>query len=161
ARVVAMRLAALVAAIAGSYAQYVDTAAEDLLYLNPIPTASIPPQTEISETRRSEIAKWIAELAKIDREDFGLSSGATGVAFEPQADATQLKAILLGSGRPSTASAFKDLVAAGPDALPQLLDHLDDATPTKLGMRREPGYGLGGLLLDEEMPINPAVGERR
>ena len=79
----------------------------------------------------------IADLAKIDRPDMGLSGTLTGHAFAPVAGATEAPMMVLTNHRINTADALKTLVHLGPRALPYLLAALDDKTPTKLSFTRQ------------------------
>jgi hypothetical protein len=100
-----------------------------------------------------QIKNHIANLAKIDKPDFGLSGTMGGTAFAPIAGSEKTTVLLLTNHQLQTNEDFRKLVALGPKALPFLLDALEDKTPTKL--KQTHGGGFGGMFLCAEMGLNP------
>jgi hypothetical protein len=102
----------------------------------------------------AQIKKHIANLATIERPDFGLSGTMGGMAFAPiRGSERHTGGFLMTDHQLQTGDDFRHLVALGPRALPFLLEALDDKTPTKL--RQNHGGGFGGMFLCTEMAINP------
>ncbi len=122
--------------------------------LGKLPELQMLPRPPITETQAKHIKELIASLAAIDMPDFGFSSTLSGQAFAPlpdQAEAGMMLILTNHNIHPS--NNLKDLVALGPDALPFLLDALDDATPTKLTIKHDSGFGA--MWHSDELPVNP------
>jgi hypothetical protein len=101
----------------------------------------------------ARIEALIVRLSEIGRADQGLSATMTGSAFAPLPGQATFTTGLITDHHLTTDEALTALVAAGPAALPLLLAHLDDATPTQLEVKHDMGFGA--MWLAEEMPINP------
>jgi hypothetical protein len=102
------------------------------------------------------IKKCIADLAKIDSPDYGLSPTLNGEAFLPLPGQRWSHAGLLTNHRLKSSAALRALVRMGPDSLPFLLGALGDRTPTKLRLDHEGGFGA--MYLANELrgnPVNP------
>ena len=85
---------------------------------------------------RNEVAAWIEELRALESSDTGLSPTHSGLDFPPVAGQFTRGVALLSNAVPHQRSeALRKLVAAGPQALPLLLDHLDDKRETKLAVK--------------------------
>jgi HEAT repeat protein len=119
--------------------------------LGPIPSIKLEPRPALTDDKNKLIKKLIADLAGIDAPDFGLSAAVTGRSFAPVPGHERAEMMLL-TGQPHKSSkAFRSLVEMGADALPFLLESLEDATPTKLKI--EPM--LNPLLFGNAIEGNP------
>ncbi len=118
-------------------------------------TADLKPaaRAAITEARKKEIKALIAKLAEINEPDFGLSGSVNGVVFAPLPGQEKFQSGVLGGPRLKPSDAFRRLVEIGPDALPFLLDALDDATPT--GLKVEHRSPIGGMGFDDGIKSNP------
>jgi len=118
-------------------------------------TIKLQPSLATSQEEATRIKKHIANLAKIDQPDFGLSGTMDGTAFTPIPGAiTSEGGFLLTNHRLNTTDDFRQLVALGPKALPFLLQALDDKTPTKLVQTHK--FPMGGMRLSTEMDSDRA-----
>lgn len=107
-----------------------------------------------SKEEAEQIKTHIANLAKMDKPDFGLSGTMGGMAFAPIAGSGQhTGGFLMTNHQLQTGDDFRKLVAFGPKALPYLLDALEDKTPTKLKQSHDQMFG--GMFLSAEMDLNP------
>ena len=128
--------------------------------LGKVPPLKSEPRPALTDAQKKRIKALIAQLAEIKDPDFGMSATLTGHAFAPLADQKHVQALVLTDPHFKTSDAFRSLVAIGPDALPFLLDALDDNTPTRLKIKH--GDGLGFMGFGNELdgnPLNPL--ERR
>lgn len=107
----------------------------------------------VTEARRAEIKEWIAQLAGVDGPGFGYASTLSGSAFAPQPESAQTGTMMLTVHALKASQALLHLVEAGPDAMPLLLEKLDDATPTKYTVQH--GSGFGAMWTSVEMSVNP------
>lgn len=90
-----------------------------------------------SAEEEAQIKKHIANLAKIDHPDIGLSGTMSGSAFAPISESGKATSgALLTNHQLQTSDDFNQLVAFGPRALPFLLEALNDKTPTKLKLNQ-------------------------
>jgi len=121
--------------------------------LRKIPALKLAPGPTLTQERKKHIRSLIATLADSSNPDFGLSASATGQAFAPLPGQEKLNTFLLGEDRLETSDVFRALVALGAEALPFLLDALEDGTPTRLTVTRHNLMGLGGYIR-EENPLN-------
>jgi hypothetical protein len=124
--------------------------------LGKVPELALAPRFPLNAKQVARLKAQIARLADIDSPDYGLSSTMSGDAFLPLAGQRRAGAFLLTDHRLKSSHALKTLVEAGPDALPLLLDALDDKTPTKLKVEHR-GFG-GTMWLANELwgnPVNP------
>jgi hypothetical protein len=96
----------------------------------------------------------IADLVKLDQPDFGLSPTLSGEAFAPLPGQSRANTMILTDHRLQRSGTLAALVGLGPDALPALLDALDDQTPTKIVLKHEGGFG--GMWHAAELDLNPA-----
>jgi|GEM_PF-1779595 len=103
----------------------------------------------ITEQQRSRIKSLIAKLPEIRDQDFGFAM-MNGEAFAPLPDRVQFHGGLLTNDRLQTSDSLRSLIEIGPDALPYLLDALDDKTPTRLKINL-----VGMVSLGAEMNGNP------
>lgn len=118
--------------------------------LGKIPSIQLAPRAALTEDKKKHIKKLIAELAHLADPDFGLSPSLTGSAFAPLPDHEEFSMGLVTNHRLKTSNALRELVEIGPNALPFLLEALDDTTPTKLNV--EPGFMRP---FAAELEINP------
>jgi len=112
--------------------------------------------TPVSKPEAMQIKRLIADLAKIDRPDFGLSPTLSGQAFAPIPGSQQVYTLLLTDHQIKPAEAVRKLVEIGPRALPFLLKSLSDRTPTKLILKHDNVIGI--MEFQAEMwgnPLNP------
>jgi hypothetical protein len=107
-----------------------------------------------ADPRADEIRSLIRLLAEIDRPDVGLSPTMSGTGFAPVPASGRFGAGLLGVDHQLRAAIpLTSLVHAGPDALPQLLESLEDPTPTKLRIAKDPP--IGAMWYGRELQGNP------
>lgn len=116
--------------------------------LGKVPPVRLKPRPPATDEQAKRIKALIAELAKIDKPDFGLSGTLTGTAFAPLPGSGKMQAGLLTNHQLGTSAAFRSLVELGPTALPFLLDALGDKTPTGLKVRKLIVLAVGGSLPD-------------
>jgi hypothetical protein len=124
--------------------------------LGKIPKLALAPRPPLDAKKTALIKKCIADLAKIDSPDYGLSSTMSGEAFLPIPGQRRAGALLLTDHGLKSSVALRTLVEMGPDSLPFLLAALDDKTPTKLKMEHEGGFGV--MFHANELwgnPVNP------
>ncbi|HEX4123434.1 MAG TPA: hypothetical protein VHY37_01820, partial [Tepidisphaeraceae bacterium] len=121
--------------------------------LGPLPDLKLQPRPPISAAQAKHIKQLIASLAKLDKPDFGLSATLSGSDFLPLPGQEQVATMVLTDHGLATNSPLKELIALGPDALPFLLDALDDQTPTKLVIGHT--GGLGAMWFSNELWLNP------
>jgi hypothetical protein len=121
------------------------------LKLGKIPDLRMTPRPAVTEAQISRIKTLIAGLAAMDKPDYGLSATLSGSAFAPLADQARSGAGVITDHGLQTFEGMKALVAMGPDALPFLLDALDDATPTKIVVKPM----MGPIWHEAELSLNP------
>lgn len=114
----------------------------------------LKPRPPATAEQAKRIKTLIAELAKIDKPDFGLSGTLTGTAFAPLPGRGKMQAGLITDHQLRTSAAFRSLVEMGPTALPFLLDALGDKTPTGLKVRRFAGVLAVGGSMPDGNPFN-------
>jgi hypothetical protein len=110
-------------------------------------------EARTSEVDAKKIRRLIAELATVDEPDVGFSPTVGGSAFAPIASSEQLGTFLVTDPGLKRNTAFTSLVELGPQALPFLLESLDDKTPTKLIMGHP--TMMGDMWLSHEIEGNP------
>lgn len=110
-----------------------------------------PPAVDDAQTKR--IKELIADLAKLDSADVGLSATFSGHDFAPVPGQSQVGTLLFADHQVKRSQPLRDLVTLGPDALPHLLDALDDKTPTMLVIKHD--FGIGGMWYGSELDLNP------
>lgn len=118
-----------------------------------VPAIALQPRRPLTRENVKRIKGCIADLAKIDRPDVGLSGTMSGTAFLPVAGQQKSSAMILTDHRLESSPALRVLVELGPDALPFLLDTLADRTETKLVLEHRSGFGA--MWLDNELWGNP------
>lgn len=119
-----------------------------------LPEIKLRSSVTASAEEAVRIKRHIANLANIEKPDFGLSGTLGGMAFPPIADTEKATGgMLLTNHQLQRSDDLQQLVALGPRALPFLLEALTDKTPTKL--KHAHGGGFGGMFLCSEMGSNP------
>jgi HEAT repeat protein len=124
--------------------------------------ADIKPHSRaaITEEQKKDIRSLIKKLADIDRADFGVSATMTGYAFAPLPDQEHAGMMMITDHKLQRFDALRRLVEKGPDALPFLLEALDDKTPTKLTIVHGSGP-IGFMGFADELGINPLNPDER
>ena len=119
--------------------------------LGTVPDVKLTPRPPTDPALVRRIKGLIADLANLDGADVGLSATLSGGNFAPVPGQARFDVLVLTDHRVKPSQTFRDLVALGPDALPHLLDALDDKTPTKITIKNNFGFmGFG-----DEIPMNP------
>jgi hypothetical protein len=125
--------------------------------LGKLPDLKLAPRPPVAADLAARIKELIAGLATLDKPDFGLSSTLSGDAFAPIPGQGRATTMLLTDHGLKPSEGLKALVTLGPDALPFLLDALDDQTPTKITIEHDDWFGAmwhgAELYLN---PVNPA-----
>jgi HEAT repeat protein len=122
--------------------------------LGKVPTIKLGPRAPLTEEQKNHIKALIRKLAEVDSPDFGMSATLTGHDFAPLPDRAHADSLVLTDHKIKSSDALRRLVEKGPDALPFLLEALEDKTPTKLKV--DPKFGMMGF--GEELhgnPLNP------
>jgi hypothetical protein len=122
--------------------------------LGKIPSVKLLPRPAITEERKKQIRSLIRKLAETDHPDYGISATVYGYAFTPLPEQAHAAAGLIIDHKLKPSEAFRRLVEIGPEALPFLLEALEDTTPTKLTVKRF-GAFVGGLGFENELDGNP------
>jgi HEAT repeat protein len=97
-----------------------------------VPRLKLGPRAALTEENKKEIRQLIAKLADVKQPDFGMSATMTGHAFSPLPEQNHWESGLLTNHEIGTNNALRRLVELGPEALPYLLDALEDRNATKL-----------------------------
>jgi hypothetical protein len=125
--------------------------------LGKVPDLRLAPRPRLTDAQVKQIRDLIAGLAGLDKPDFGLSATLSGDDFAPVPGQSHAGAILLTDHGLQPSKGLKALVALGPDALPFLLEALDDQTATKITIKHD---GFGGAMWHAAQlhlnPVNPA-----
>jgi hypothetical protein len=130
---------------------------ETTMKLGKVPDVRLNPRLAVGEEQAKWIKRLIAELADLDGASVGVSATLSGHDFAPVPGQSQVGVLMLTDHRLKPSPVFRELVSLGPDALPFLLDALDDKTPTKIVIKHE--FGIGGMWYGGELylsPVNPA-----
>lgn len=120
--------------------------------LGKLPNIELKETPSITPELDKRIRELIASLAFLDKPDFGLSATLSGHDFAPIPGQSQAGSFLITDHQIKPSEAVKALVKLGPDALPFLLDALDDQTPTKITITHS--YGFGGMWHASELWFN-------
>lgn len=127
------------------------------------PQDATRPESEPSAGNEAD--RLIAQIRNIRTFDngFTMAFGGSGFAPFPKACSADGVSDENRKGLP-TSNPFTRLVALGPTALPSLLRHLDDKTPTKLVVDPPIGTqgGPGGIFISKTLdhnPLNPLAAE--
>ena len=100
-------------------------------------------QKEDKRATEAEIRKLIASLAEIKEPYVGLSPTVSGRAFAAVTGMKKIDTMVLTNHRLKTPEPLKRLVQLGPEALPHLLQALDDKTPSKLVIEPKGALNVG------------------
>ena len=124
--------------------------------LGEMPKISLSPRPPLTDGQARHIKDLIASLASLDKPDFGLSATLSGTNFLPIPGREHAAAMLLTDHGLGQSKALQELVAIGPDALPFLVDALDDTTPTRIVIEHDNGIGVMSFARELEMnSVNP------
>lgn len=121
--------------------------------LGKIADLRLAPRPPVTEDKAKQIRDLIAGLATLDKPDFGLASTLSGNTFAPVPGQGRAGTFLLTDHGLRQSESLKALVMLGPDALPFLLEALDDQTPTKITIKHEGSFGT--MWHGAELPLNP------
>jgi HEAT repeat protein len=122
--------------------------------LGKVPSIQRGVRSVVTEEQEKQIKALIAKLAEIEDPDFGMSPTFTGHAFAPLPDQDHWQMGRVTDHQIKSSHALRRLVEIGPDALPFLLEALEDKTPTKLKIAHQFGFMALGNELDGN-PLNP------
>jgi HEAT repeat protein len=101
--------------------------------LRKLPAIKLAPRPTLSGERKKQIQLLIRKLAEVQSADFGISATlTTGHAFAPLPGQERGYGLLLTAHKIGHSDVLRRLVEIGPDALPFLLQSLEDSTPTRL-----------------------------
>jgi hypothetical protein len=120
--------------------------------LGKLPDLRLAPREAMTEAKAKKIKDLITGLAKLDKPDFGLSPTLSGDAFSPLPGQSRATTLRITDHELKSSEGVSALVALGPEAMPFLIDALDDQTPTKLVMKRG---AFGGMQHAVELPMSP------
>jgi len=107
--------------------------------LGKVPSVKLAPRAELTNEQKNGIKALIAKLAYIKNPDFGMSATLSGLAFVPLPEQKHWGIGPLKDHDTKTSDVFRSLVEMGPDALPFLLETLEDKTPTRLKVGHNSG----------------------
>lgn len=105
------------------------------------------------QRNEAQLESWVDELPKVSAEGFGYSSRFSGTTFLPRQDTAQWHTGVLGAKPPEDSEALLKLVAAGAEAIPVLVKHLDDKRPTQI----KPVSGMMWMSWDDEYDFNRRI----
>ncbi len=100
-----------------------------------MPVVKLEPRPPITEEKKKHIKALIAKLAEIKAPEFYMWVAQTSRCFTPVFGEKSLGLGLATGSTLKSPNALGTLVEMGPDALPFLLEALDDKTPTQLTWR--------------------------
>jgi hypothetical protein len=80
----------------------------------------------------ADVAAQIAKLSSVDQSGIGYSASVTGEQFLPQPDGDEAGMVLMNQKPAERSDVLTAIVAAGAEAIPQLIACLEDKTPTKV-----------------------------
>jgi HEAT repeat protein len=123
------------------------------LRLGRVPAIQLAPRPAITEGRKKRIKELIAKLADIENPDVGMSGTLSGHGFAPIPDEAHVEGGLLTNHGLKQSDALRSLVELGPEALPFLLEALEDTTPTKLKVEHR--FGMGWMGFSTSIKGNP------
>jgi hypothetical protein len=111
--------------------------------------ASVSPAAE-QQASAAAAEALIAKLPGVSNESHGYSAMFSGQAFLPVLGSERVDTTVLGVKGPVPSEAMRQLVAMGAKAIPSLMKHLDDATPTKIPAMS----GMTWMSFDDEYDFN-------
>jgi HEAT repeat protein len=121
--------------------------------LGKIAPIKLAPRAAFTEEQKQRIRAMIRNLAEVAHPDVGFSATLSGYAFAPLPEQEHVEGGLLTDHQLKTSTAFRSLVERGPEALPFLLEALEDKTPTKLNVTSMAAPGFMGF--SDELTGNP------
>lgn len=126
---------------------------EPTVKLGKVPDVRLTTRPAVGEARVNRIKELIADLARLDSPDIGLSATLSGDQFAPVPGQTHVSVMQITGHRLEQSRVLRELVALGPDALPHLLNALDDQTPTGITIKH--GGFDGGMSHGGDLDHNP------
>jgi hypothetical protein len=117
------------------------------------PDLKLRPRPPLTDAQARHLKDLISALAAVDDPNLGSSDMFRWDGFGPLCDEDRIEGVRISIDRYMENSPLEELVAAGPDALPFLLDALDDQRPTKLVINQV-AIG-GGAPFPADLPTNP------
>jgi len=133
----------------------IETACLDIR-LGKVPALKLHERAQLTEEQKKHIKGIIRKLAEIDSLDFGFTAPIDGRAFAPLAEHfEEVRLVLAADPKMKRSDDFRSLVEQGPDAIPFLLEALDDKTLTKLKVGRGHAHNSGFAEEMEGNPLNP------
>lgn len=146
------------AAVAGG-----ESAAGPFVELRPLAVPALRARPAISPAKKAHLLKLIARLAAADRAYLGCSPFHDGIAFLPVPESDNRPWWSPTSHDLASVAPLRELISLGPDALPFLLDALDDTTPTKLTFtygNPDDVFREGSMFLSDELPAGNLLNPR-
>ena len=107
----------------------------------PVPIIKVEIKDKATEAEIKRIKGLIADLAKIENSEGGISPTLIGNAFAPVRTLLNSGMGVAPDRELKRYSAFTSLVELGPKALPLLLESLDDKTPAKIAIEKTGDFG--------------------
>jgi hypothetical protein len=104
----------------------------------------------LAQGEESPIPELIEKLSKTEELGFGYSAMFSGSQFLPRRDSAQWNTGVLGSAPPKESESMMLIVKSGAQAIPFLIKHLDDKTPTKV----KPVTGMMWMRWNDEYDYN-------
>src|SRR5258708_1396264 len=95
---------------------------------------------------RKSVPELIDDLTQIDSESVGINSNSVLAGFIAEETSVSLRTSPWGVVVPDAPAQMRELVRRGPLALPELINHLGDARPTKLRVGDTPPGSSGGFV---------------
>jgi hypothetical protein len=92
------------------------------------------PYVVSADYSQSSVTQLIDDLTQIDSQSPGINSATIYEGFIADNTPGSFQGGVLGVAPPKVPPQMSELVRRGPHALPELLKHLDDRRPTKLGV---------------------------
>lgn len=129
--------------------------------LGPLPDIALLAKPLPDDGRKKRIKQAIDALVELDAPDYGFSATLSGSNFAPLPDQGEFHAGILTNHNLKTSETLKTLVEFGPDALPQLVDALGDARPTKIEVRGFSMWHGGELGGNRVNPLEKDVYQQR
>lgn len=98
----------------------------------------------------SETERLITKLPQVSEAGYGFDPWSIGSEFLPYSDSAQTGVLVLGSKPPMSSPILRKIVMQGIRAVPSLLKHLDDGTPTKIPLQK----GMAWISFADEYDYN-------
>ncbi|HVS72457.1 MAG TPA: hypothetical protein VHQ47_14475 [Phycisphaerae bacterium] len=133
-----------------------DSAPAITVTLGTVAKMKLAPAAPLTAAQQQRIKDLISAFTQLDQPDFGLSPTLSGTSFSPLGQSS-VSTMVLADHHIEPSKALTELVSVGPDALPFLLDALDDQRVTRIVITHDSGFGsmwFGGER--DRNPLNPA-----